>query len=467
MTSRNLLSLVGAFSILFCCGCHKPGESGKIEVRISRNAAASTSDTTGLSEIDPGWPNIYGQNHNSTSTESNISTTWPSSGPAIKWVRTTGAGYSSVVSAGDDTITIFRQVNEEVVECLDTESGKLRWEYRYPTNFKSTYEYSDGPYSTPVLTEQSVFTIGASGLLSCLDRDSGNVQWSRNLLTQYEIPKRDWPFAGSPLILEDRLILNLGAADKNAGIIAIDLVDGRTIWEATDHEYAHTTPTVATIDGQRMVFVLTFEGLVCLDPDDGNVHWNIAHRVRDPTGMNGTNAVSPIVISDRVCVVSGPQTKPGLRCFRILPDGKYDEPWRDIRLLKSQYTNLVGVDGYLFAFTPMTVGGPTMKCIDVINGKLAWKGKPDLGRGNMLAVNDSIIILGEDGTLASFALSSAKLTEISRTAQPVLDQPCYTSLALNKGLLFARNEKELICFDLRSISTFQATRVSTHLSVPN
>ena len=97
----------------------------------------------------------------------------------------------------------------------------------------------------------------------------------------------------------------------------------------------------------------------------------------------------------------------------------------------------------------MTVGGPTLKCIDIVNGKLAWKAKPDLARGNMLAVNDSIIILGEDGTLASFELNTSKLIEISRTDQPVLEKPCYTSLALNQGMLFARNEKQLICFDLR------------------
>lgn len=146
------------------------------------------------------------------------------------------------------------------------------------------------------------------------------------------MPKSDWPFAGSPLVLSDRLILNLGAVEKEAGIVALDLSDGKTIWEATDHGYAHTTPTAATIDGQQRVFVLTFEGLVCLNPKDGTVDWEVAHQVRDPTGMNGTNAVSPVVIDDRVCVVSGPKVKPGLRCFQVLPDGTYEETWRAIWL---------------------------------------------------------------------------------------------------------------------------------------
>lgn len=406
------------------------------------------------------WPNLYGPQHNSISGETGINTNWTKDGPKVLWRKEAGVGFSAPVSIGDQVILLSRLTGEEQVACRDTSDGSLIWEFRYPTNCECKYEYSDGPYSTPAANQTHVFTVGAQGQLHCLELSTGSVLWSRDLFAEYEIPNRDWPFAGSPLLLKDRLILNLGAADKNAGIIAIDLSNGETIWEATNDGYAHTTPTVATIHGQRLVFVLTFEGLVCLDPKDGSVHWKIAHQVRDPTGMNGTNAVSPIVIDDRVCVVSGPKVKPGLRCFRILPDGKHEEPWRDIRLLKSQYTNLVGMDGYLFAFTPMTVGGPTLKCIDIVKGKLAWKGKPDLGRGNMLAVGDSIIILGEDGTLASFDFSSSGLIERSRTSQPVLEKPCYTSMALSRGLLFARNEKEIVCFDLNASRAEKANEIA-------
>ena len=199
---------------LLIAGCHWPSNVETVELQIVVDSFEGS---------DPGWPNIYGPNHNSTSTQKNISTDWPAAGPVRKWTRPSGAGYSAPVSAGDDTVTIFRQDNEEVVECLDTESGNLKWEYRYPTEFKSTYQYSDGPYSSPVITDQSVITIGAVGQLNCLSRDSGDVQWSRDLFREYEITKRDWPFAGSPLVLEDRLILNLGAVEKEAGIIAINL----------------------------------------------------------------------------------------------------------------------------------------------------------------------------------------------------------------------------------------------------
>jgi len=164
--------------------------------------------------------------------------------------------------------------------------------------------------------------------------------------------------------------------------------------------------------------------------------------------MNGTNAVSPVVAGDQVCVVSGPKVKPGFRCFRILPDGNYEEPFNDIRLLKCQYTPLVPVGDHVFGLTPMTVGGPTLKCIDLVAGEISWEGKPDLGRANMLAVGDSILMLGESGHLASMKISFDKMELTSRTAKPILKKPCYTSMALADGKLFLRNEQELVCVDL-------------------
>lgn len=444
------------FAAIACCltiaGCNQPSNIESVDLQI-------VTDSVEASSLD--WPNIYGPQHNSCSLETNVNTVWSNDGPKVLWRQNVGVGFSAPICIDGKTLLLSRVDDEEIISCHDATDGHVLWDFRYSTTCQCIYEYSNGPYSTPVANRTHVFSVGAQGQLHCLDLASGSLVWKRDLFAEYEIEERDWPFAGSPLILEDRLILNLGAVEKEAGIIAIDLSDGATIWEATHDGYAHTTPTIATIHGQRLVFVLTFEGLVCLNPDDGNVHWEIAHQVRDPTGMNGTNSVSPVVVDDRVCIVSGPKIKPGLRCIRVLPDGNYDEPWNDIRLLNSQYTNLVTVGDHLFGFTPMTVGGPTLKCINLKRGKLAWKGKPDLGRGNMLAVGNSIIILGEDGTLASFELNTSKLVERSRTAKPVLEKPCYTSLALNQGLLFARNEKELICFDLKSSATENARAIAS------
>lgn len=440
--SRNITEIVLALSLLFgsvlTLGCGETADSTA--------SVAIESDSESATKLD--WPSIYGPNHNSISNESGLVTTWSEEGPPVLWRRPVGEGFGSVISVDSRVLLMGRYGDQETIECLDAETGQPIWDHSYSTSCQCTYEYSTGPYSTPVANDQFVFCVGAQGQLHCLDHASGEVIWQRDLFSEYEIEPRDWPFAGSPLLLEDRLILNLGAVEKNAGIIALSLSDGQTLWESTNQPYAHTTPTVATIHEQQLVFVLAFDGLVCLKPESGDVLWEVAHRVKDPRGMNNTNAVSPVVVGDRVCVVSGPKVKPGFRCFQILPDGSYEEPFDDIRLLKSQYTPLVPVGDYVFGLTPMTVGGPTLKCIDLNAGKISWKGKPNVGRANMLAVGDSILMLAEDGNLAAMKINFRKMEITSRTAKPILKKPCYTSMALANGKLFLRNEQELVCLDL-------------------
>ena len=162
------------------------------------------------------------------------------------------------------------------------------------------------------------------------------------------------------------------------------------------------------------------------------------------------NAVSPIVWNDTVTIVAGPNVRPGLRSFKVLPDGSFEEPWTDIRLLNSQYTNPIVIGGYLFGFTPMKQGGPDIKCIDLNNGKLCWSDKPGLGRCNLLAVEDSLLMLGEGGELGVVQINTTKMV-LKSTSRPLLKKPCYTPMALNQGRLLIRNERTLKCLDLRSL----------------
>ena len=182
----------------------------------------------------------------------------------------------------------------------------------------------------------------------------------------------------------------------------------------------------------------------------GDVHWEVAHRIRP---RDRYNAVSPIVFDDMVCVVTGPSVKPGIRCFKLKPDMSYTEPWADFKLLNTQYSNLVLVEKFLFGFTPTKQGGPELRCINIEKGKVRWIEQPQLGVGNMLAVGEHLLVLGERGNLSCFELSAEKPVEVCRTSEPILAAPCYTSMALANGLLFARNEQKLLCLDLREQAT--------------
>ncbi len=55
-----------------------------------------------------------------------------------------------------------------------------------------------------------MYAFGASGDLSVLDAASGKVHWTVNVLKQFRGSNIQWGLSESPLVLEDRILVNAG-----------------------------------------------------------------------------------------------------------------------------------------------------------------------------------------------------------------------------------------------------------------
>ena len=245
----------GAFVVIGCIlGCNGDGSNSsqsKEPVPGWMNKTSKidvSSDETDARE----WPNLYGPDYDSVSKERNLVTTWGDAGPPVLWSHETGSGYSAPIVSGGKVIVMFREwapnspekeaENEressnldlppefmptrpsnkiegdfERVDCLDAESGDLLWSHRYATDFTCQFEYSAGPYATPVANKKYVVTVSAAGLFFCLDLESGDVVWQRQLLEDYGVELKEWPVTASPLIWQDLLIFNLGLHRTGCG----------------------------------------------------------------------------------------------------------------------------------------------------------------------------------------------------------------------------------------------------------
>lgn len=425
-------------------------------------AAESSRISSERTAAVAGWPNLFGPRHNSTSAEQGINPVWPDAGPPVVWRTSVGEGYSSPIAAGDDVVVFHRpekglaepaqgdlhpgEANhgpDEVVSCYDAATGQPRWAFRRPTSFRCTTHYSSGPYATPILAGNHVYACGTEGNLYCLNRADGSLAWQRELWKDYGLSQKGYfPVTGSPLLAGGRLILNLGAKDAGAGIVAIDAATGETLWQATDHDASYATPCAATVHGREFVFVFTQQGLVALDPQTGREYWQIPFRANNPEFVNAT---SPIVAGD-IVFVSGHAL--GNLCLQILPDGSPRELWRDKRRnFDSQYNPLVPIDGCVFGFAALD---DTFRCIDMRTGDVRWKGLRDIERGAMIAADGHFFILGTEGLLAAARIDFRKLVVVSQTKRPVIAAPAYSFPALHRGLLYVRNERELLALDLRA-----------------
>src|SRR5215510_6464326 len=88
------------------------------------------------------WTSFLGPTHNAVSTETKLSRTLP---PPLVWEFPKGTSYSSPSVAAGRLMFIHRVRDDEVVECMDAETGASKWRFKYGTEFEDRYGYNNGP----------------------------------------------------------------------------------------------------------------------------------------------------------------------------------------------------------------------------------------------------------------------------------------------------------------------------------
>lgn len=415
------------------------------------NLALSAGRSTIRPEhVGTGWPSLLGPTRDCVSPERGLDWSWKQSGPAEKWRIPAGDGYASPVVLGNRLVLFHRVENREVVDCLDAETGMRVWSQAWTASYECPFDYSSGPYSTPVLESGRAYAIGANGHLACLDLEDGSEIWHRDVHRQFQVQLEVWPVSASPVVEGDLLIVNAGGRQTNAGIVAFDKHSGEVAWTATEDGMSCSTPVAATVHAKRFLFVWTADALISLNPEDGHVCWQIPFAAKNYEAAHGT---SPLIVDDLV-FVSGYQV--GNLCLRILPDGSYSELWRDKReLLDCQYKNLLHVGGHVCGFSAT---GKSLRCLDLATGAMKWQWRSTITNGSMIAVDGHYLVLGENGRLAALDLTPGGVEEIAMTARPILRGPIFAYPALHNGLLYLRNDHELLCVDLRQAAGYRPVR---------
>ena len=393
------------------------------------------------------WPQMFGPSRDSRSPETWVDLNWKETGPAVLWRTEIGRGYSGPVVKDDKLVVLHRIDDWELCTCFSTQTGESHWQIGWPTSYRCVYEYSDGPYATPLINGEEVFLIGAEAQMLCLDLETGERRWSRNLKTDFQIPAQEFGFGASPCLWSELLFVNTGGTKPDSGIVALDRRTGETVWTSNSDVGAYCTPIVSTIASTDYLFVLSQENLNCLNPHTGELYW------AEPFGIRNTpqrvNAVSPLLVDeDQILISSGPG--PGAKLFRIMAEGEHELVWGTRRGgLQPQYTNLWQSGELIFGFTPRTYC--ELLCVAADTGETLWKWNHEqqLRRAMTIAVGTNAIALDETGRLFLLQPDSSGPNLIFWGKEPLLEEPCFTQPILSRGLLFLRNERELVCLDLR------------------
>ncbi len=385
------------------------------------------------------WPQFLGPERNGVYSGPPIAIQWPEGGPRRVWEKKVGQGFAGPVVAGNRLLLFHRTANREILESLEASTGAPQWRHDYETTYRDDFGFDEGPRSVPVVAEGVVYTFGAQGVLSAVELETGKPLWSVATAERFKVPKNFFGAAGSPLVIEGRVLLNVGG--PQAGLAAFDARTGSLLWTATDDEASYSSPTAADFGGERLALFYTRSGLEIVDPAKGTVKHQFLWRSRSRASVN---AAVPLVVGDVIFLSASYGT--GAAALRLGPSG-LTKLWSSDEALSSHYATAVHRDQVLFGFHGRQEYGQSFRAVELVTGKVLWS-EEGFGAGTVTLASDKLLIVRESGELVVAEASPRAFRVLARA--PLLSGTVRAYPALADGVIYLRNERTLAAFDLRT-----------------
>jgi outer membrane protein assembly factor BamB len=376
------------------------------------------------------WPGFRGPHRDDVITGVKIETAWSKSPPVEIWRRPVGPGWSSFAVHGDLLYTQEQRGSDEVVACYKVSTGEPVWTHRDAARFWES-NAGAGPRATPTVSNGRLYSFGATGIVNALDAGSGAVVWSRNAGSDTGVKVPEWGFASSPLVMDD--IVVVAAAGKLA---AYDIASGEPRWFGPDGRYGYSSPHLATIDGVRQILLQSGPGVTSV-AIDGSKLWEFALPA-------GARIVQPAITAEGDLLVGEGEGHNLHRIAVVHAPGGWtaEERWSSIGL-KPYFSDFVVHNGHAYGFD-----GNILACIDLQDGKRAWKGgRYGSGQLVLLADQDVLLVLSEEGELALVAAAPGQFKELARF--PAIEGKTWNHPVLVGDVLLVRNGQEMAAFRLK------------------
>ena len=376
---------------------------------------------------DAEWPSFRGPSASGVADGQKIPDTWDvASGKNIRWTtEIPGLAHSSPVVAGDrvfvttavssrgaatfkpglygdGTASEDLSSHQWKVIALNRRTGKVLWERvafegvpREKRHIKATYANqtpaTDGRYVVAFFGSQGLFAFDVDGQ-ALWQRDLGRLNAGA-----YDIPSYEWGNASSPIIYQDRVIVQCDTHEASF-LMALDLKTGRTLWKTERKELpSWGTPTVYTAGGRPEIVTNASNFVRGYDPETGRELWRLG-------GSSKITAPTPIFTKELVIVASG------------------RAPERPI-----------------FAIRPGAEGDLTLADGQTSSGAVVWSKR---GRGSYMptpiAYQDHLYVVANQGLLDCYELATGK--EVYRERIPHRGSGFSASPVASDGRLFLPGE---------------------------
>lgn len=378
------------------------------------------------------WYRWRGPNLDGISTETRWTSNWEDGKPKIAWTQAVGTGFSSIVVSNGRAFTIGHVDDQDVVFCLDVDDGHVIWRFGYSADLDDR-DFEGGPISTPTIDDDRLYVLSRAGDLYCLMPSDGSILWEKDVVTEADVRLPGWGFSGAPLIVGNKILLNVGESG-----VAINKQNGDLLWSSSDRECGYATPvTIPNRDPATAIFA-SGRAYIGVNIETGKQLWS----ERWLTSFN-CNAADPILHDNKVFLSSGYNR--GAALFD-LAGGMPNLVWKS-KEMKNQIHSSLLYENHLYGIDGDMETGARLKCMDWSTGAVVWS-VDDLRPGGLAMAGGRLLLLTESGELI---VAPATPQGWSPTARgKVVDGKCWTVPVLSGGRVFCRSiEGQLVCIDCR------------------
>ena len=379
------------------------------------------------------WAGFRGDRRDNAISGAHIGVDWSASAPAELWRRRVGPGWSSFAVAGGLIFTQEQRGEHEVVSAHRLSTGEPVWRHQDAARF---YESNGGagPRGTPAVHGGRVYTMGATGIVNALDATTGGRVWTRNAQTDTGAVRPEWGFTASPIVVGDMLV-----TAASGRLVAYDLDTGEPRWTRKTESGSYSSPHHATIADVPQILLANGGGITSVSLT-GEVLWSLK-------GPSAVGIVQPAVLQDGSVLFAPGDAMGGLglRRLSVTRDAagawKVEERWTS-RGLKPYFNDYVIHEGHAYGFD-----GTILSAINLDTGERVWKGgRYGAGQMVVLAEQDLLLVLSEDGDVVLVSASPEKHQEIAKFK--AIEGKTWNHPVLVGDVLLVRNGEEMAAFKL-------------------
>ena len=185
--------------------------------------------------------------------------------------------YGDIDEVGDRSEHEFR------VYCIDKKSGEILWVHLAHKGVPITERHTKSSHAnaTPATDGRYVLAFFGSEGLYCYDFE-GKLVWKKSFgrinAGPYDDPDVEWGYASSPIIHEDRVIVQCDIVGGEGFLASLDLETGKEIWRTPREDVATwSTPNFLNKDGERQIVVNGFSQIGGYDFDTGEELWKLSN----------------------------------------------------------------------------------------------------------------------------------------------------------------------------------------------